>query len=49
VAGSLVVVPGPGLDPAFDRDQLALAEVAAARLGQAVPRDDVVKLARLLA
>jgi hypothetical protein len=48
VAQALVVVPGPGLEAALDRDLLALAEVAPAHLGQAVPGDDVVELARSL-
>jgi hypothetical protein len=48
VALAGVVVPRAGLQPALDRDLLALAEELAARLGQAVPRDDVVVLRLLL-
>ena len=48
-ARAAVVVPGPGLDPALDRDLLALAEELAAGLGQAVPGHDVVVLGLLLA
>src|SRR5204863_5511866 len=43
-----IVVPGPGLDPALDRDLLALAEELAARLGEPVPGHDVVVLGFLL-
>ena len=45
VAQALVVVPRPGLEAALERDLLALAEVAPADLGEAVPGDDVVELA----
>src|SRR4051794_29597565 len=48
VALALLVVPGPGLQPALERDLLALAEVPPARLRQAVPGDDVVELRLLL-
>src|SRR5438309_3021202 len=44
-----VVAPAPRLDPTLDRELLALAEELAARLGQAVPRDDVVVFGLLLA
>src|SRR5206468_3416889 len=48
VALALLVVPRPGLQPALDGDLLALAEVAPARLGEAVPGHDVVELRLLL-
>jgi hypothetical protein len=37
VALARVVIPRPGLDPAFDRDLLALAEELAAGLSETVP------------
>ena len=49
VALALVVVPAAGLDPALDRDLLALPEVLAADLGELVPGDDRVELGLLLA
>ena len=49
VALSRVVIPGPGLEPALDGNLLALAQVASAGLGQAVPGHDRVKLGALLA
>src|SRR4051794_29119521 len=45
---ALLVVPGAGLQPALERDLLALAEVAPARLREAVPGHDVVELRLLL-
>jgi hypothetical protein len=49
VPGTLVVVPRAGLEPPFDGDLLALAEIAAGDLGQAIPRDDRVIFRFLLA
>jgi hypothetical protein len=49
LAQAAVVIPGPGLKPALDRDLLAFAQVPPADLGQAVPDHDVVELPAHLA
>jgi len=42
VAQAAIVVPAPGLDPAFHGHLLALAEELATGLGEPVPRDGAV-------
>jgi hypothetical protein len=49
VARAAVVVPLASLQPAFDGDLLALAEVLAADLREAIPDHDVVVFRALLA
>src|SRR5438128_11018995 len=49
LAQTLVIVPGAGLQSALDGDLLALAEVSAAYLREAVPRDHVVEFGPFLA
>src|SRR6185436_9836148 len=48
VALTAIVVPRARLEPALDRDLLALAEIRAGDLGEAIPRHDRVVLRLLL-